>query len=680
MQTEFGKRKVQIENLLNAMELDKAYTKIEEYKILCPEDMDLLSFYCIYHLYCGNSEKSLQYAKRGVRRYPTSADMYYNLASVYEALGDLINCVKNYCIAGFFYKETVEHSEEMVAAIQQKIDYYLSVIRQKKAPENHNEKIKWECALDEFFCYEDDLWGIIAEYQSLERRSIGHFLWVGPWEKRYIGYVGKQLGGAFQENEYDLVKMKGEFLKVTPGIQYEINETEEYLLPIAVEKEYTVHNFLNENQEINVVQRPVKHFNYYRLRGKTSIVSSEKSYYGNPIPLVHGTNRKKLVLNIFVDGLTQEVFGDDLSEMAKYMPNTKRFFEKGVICTEAYSTAEWTYPTLAGMVSGLDTLHHKLFHSKYNTILPEDIPLLYEYFSEAGYYTAKIDGEWRSTPYYGYGRGIDRYVYQIQTHGARTEQELGDVIEHLRAFEETDQFLWICFGDLHDIADGFDFNTAVQTKLPVSLMEYEEEGITSVKQNYSEKKTEIYKEKLKYIDTYLGILYSYIESKYQEDEILISLFGDHGQGYLVPEGEHFLAKERSKVAFMFRGGKEAGICNELISTLDYTNILCKMAGIKVKEAPIQGQLPVFFGGDNEREYVIAESLHPGDPYQAAVHTKKFSVYYSNGENVRDDGRFHLKDEVIYAKTKNGMIFDDLSVIDKYHNILLERIAHLLIYE
>ena len=676
-----GEIKANIEMLLNDMRLNEALEEIETYKRMHPEDMDLLSYYCVYYLYSEDGERALKYAELGVRKYPTSADMHYNLACVYEYLNDFCNSIKHYCMAGFFYKEYKYDSQNIIEKLQSKIDLLVDLVKKENEIDLQTDDtgiIRNE-DLDELFSYERDLWGITGNVQSLDCKSIGNYLFVGTKEKRYIGYLGKQLDGVYGEADYNLMKMKGEFLKVSYGTNIKIPRNGEYLLPIATDKENTVHNFFNPHEDIMVIQKRNRHFNYYRIAGNTTVVSSTKCYYGKPIPLEHDSNRKKLVLNIFVDGLTQEVLGVENGEFERLMPNTWRFFQKGVICTQAYSTAEWTYPTLASFVSGLDVLNHKLFHSSYNTILPEDIPLLYEYFSEAGYYTAKIDGEWRSSPYLGYGRGLDRYVYQIQTHGSRTEQEFGDVLEHMEAFRETDQFLWVCFGDLHDIADGFDLNTAVQTKIPVSLMSYEEDGISSVKQNFSQNKINIYKEKVKYIDSYLGILYAFIESHYQDDEILISLFGDHGQGYFVPEGEHFLSKERSKIAFMFRGCGKTGRCDELISPTDYTSIMCKLAGISMRKAKIQGQLPKFFGGENERNYVITESLHPGDPYQAAIHTKEFTVFFTNGDLVRDDGRFCLKDEVIFGKTKSGEFLKDNIILEKYYKIFIKRIAHLLIY-
>ena len=57
------------------------------------------------------------------------------------------------------------------------------------------------------------------------------------------------------------------------------------------------------------------------------------------------------------------------------------------------------------------------------------------------------------------------------------------------------------------------------------------------------------------------------------------------------EDKHFLAKERSNIAFMFRGGaaEGKGIVEELMSNCDYSCILRKLAGVNLPEVPAEGR-------------------------------------------------------------------------------------------
>ena len=77
------------------------------------------------------------------------------------------------------------------------------------------------------------------------------------------------------------------------------------------------------------------------------------------------------------------------------------------------------------------------------------------------------------------------------------------------------------------------------------------------------------------------------------------------------------------MSMMFRGSEfPTGICDELISGTDYLPIMCHSANIPLKEyETISGKLPLFFGGQKEKEYTITEIIYPGDPYRACIRKK-----------------------------------------------------------
>lgn len=145
-----------------------------------------------------------------------------------------------------------------------------------------------------------------------------------------------------------------------------------------------------------------------------------------------------------------------------------------------------------------------MFHNTIDGELPQSVPTLTEYIKEKGYFTSKFDGDWRCIYSYGFARGCDQYVYQIQSMGARAEHEIINAIEHIETFKDTDQYLWMTVGDLHDIADGFDLSLAVQKNLTLDELEYEDVGKTSVKQNYSCGKRQRYKKTIQYFDMLFG--------------------------------------------------------------------------------------------------------------------------------------------------------------------------------
>ena len=108
--------------------------------------------------------------------------------------------------------------------------------------------------------------------------------------------------------------------------------------------------------------------------------------------------------------------------------------------------------------------------------------------------------------------------------------------------------------------------------------------------------------------------------------------------------------------------------------------MCTLAGISLKKnESIQGRLPKAFGGNDEREYTITESLHPGDPYQAEIVTKDYYIHFVNGSNVKTDGRVELKDYTITITTRAGKLVKNAELERKYTELVLDHIKRMLIY-
>ena len=663
-----GILKLLIQRGLESQELAQVKGWIEQYEMLCPKDLDLFSMKTIYELCVGDVEKALEYAKAGVRQYPCNADLRYNLGNAYEALNEWFLAWVEYNRANIIYNYCKDKK-----AAKMNLETIISDCRKQCElnPDDREHAGFEEMAASGFGLNE-------IGFRNPVRIIIGDYYWETESTKRYVGIYRDYFLRKYKGHG-NLVHLKGEFVEATEGTSYEIpSGTGEVLMPIACENDETRHKVVVGEKEYEVCQGYGVHFNYYRIPEGTRILSSGKSYYGKPIALQHKKERKKLVLNIFVDGLAQCVL--DKEKFEKNMPNTARFFEKGTICTRAYNTAEWTYPSIVNYVTGLDTPHHMLFHNILDGAMPQDYPTLPEYFHEQGYFTAKLCGNWRIIPTYGHARGYDQFIYQHQWVGYKAETMIGEVIDHIEAFKETDQFLWMSIGDLHDVADGIDMPNSVQSVLGIENCIAEETGPTSVKQEYSAVRSETYQVMLRRVDKLLKLLYEYLEEQYKDEEILVSLFSDHGQGYLVPLGEHFCAEQRSRVAFMFRGaGVEKQITDEVMSTSDYIKIMCKLANIEMKDLPIAGVLPKGFGGEG-REYALTESIHPGDVYNAAIYDEKHVFYFTNPFPVQNDGRFYLKQYETKLTDLQGHEVENEEVKEKYLNIILDHIAPLCIYD
>lgn len=678
------KLKKEIEQKFKYGKLEDVELLLEQYKQVHLKDRDLWFYECILAMMQGRLDDAQKIADRCVEKFPTCCEAYYYQASVYQMRNMIMESLKGYHTTvvlnrytKYLKQEILEDIKVQIADVQKKFEKLFN----QYVSENDIENIT---KVSVFLNRQKSAWGKDENMaRSVSNIIVGKEYWVTDDDLRYIGIYRAPLPQFIGTDNLSLPRTKAEFLKFKKkgNYNYVKGATDEYLLPVASAEANNIHTFKSENKEYKVKQLFPQHFNYYRVKNGIQIESMKQAYYGYPIPLEHKQGRRKLVLSFFVDGLAQEVINGD--DFEKLMPNTYKFFSKGTICTQAHSCSEWTYPSLATCVSGLDTLHHMMFHDKLDGELPKNSPTLIEYFKGKGYYTSKMDGEWRSIPSYGYARGLDQYVYQHQSMGARAEQEIMDVIEHLETFKETDQYLWMAVGDLHDVADGLDLSDAVQKNLTLEERELDELGVTSVKQNYSAKKTAMYKKTIQYFDMLFGFLYTYIENNYTDDEILISLFADHGQGYLIPTGKPFLSKERTKVAFMFRGANvKQQVTDEIISTADYLPIMCRLADIQYDTASIDGKLPKAFGGLEEREYTITESLHPKDVYRAVANARDYEIYFENSEKTDEEGRFLLGDYKVFGfyKDAENTPITDAELLKRYENIFLERIAEHIIYE
>ncbi len=660
--------KLLIQRGLDCRNLQEIGKLIAKYRERNPDDMDLVSMETICNLYCSDIDSALKYALEGVKKYPFSADMYYNLASVYEKQEDWYNALINYGKAWAIYTYIKDPRIKKLGLSQ-----LVSNCRRK-----YEEQDNGKFGITYYDIHRGNFWLDEAAFRDVNQQIVGGYFWESETEKRYVG-IYRDYFLRTKENNLDLVHMKGEFLKVIEGNEYYIKQTDtEVLLPIAVENNGTIHEIWDGEKRYKIFQEYSKHFNYYRLPAGAKVCSSMKTYYGNPIPLCQRADKKKLVLNIFVDGLAQYILNNE--DFERSMPYTAKFFNDGIVCKNAYSTAEWTYPSLANYITGVDTTHHMLFHNELESAIPKDYPTLAEYFQEKGYFTSAIGGNWRAIPNYGHARGYDQFVYQNESVGFKEEMLIGEVIDHIEAFKETNQFLWITIGDLHDIADELDLPNSVQSNMRLEERVQEEKSATSVKQNYSVLKIMAFKRMLKRVDMLLNILYQYLEINYEKEDIIVSLFADHGQGYMVRSDEHFMSKGRSNVAFMFRGAEiKAQKCDEIISTSDYIKIMCKLANIKMKDVKIDGVLPKAFGGEG-REYALSESIHPHDPYYAAIFAEDVNFYFENPFPVQDDGRFYLKEYNAWITDKQGNRISDWKKYNKYLNIIIEHIKPLLIYD
>ncbi len=171
----------------------------------------------------------------------------------------------------------------------------------------------------------------------------------------------------------------------------------------------------------------------------------------------------------------------------------------------------------------------------------------------------------------------------------------------------------------------------------------------------------VYGEQLKHVDSQLKYIYDYVLENYSEDEFVISLISDHGNGFNVDEGNYFICEQRMNVPLMVRGGEASRsiYCDEKMETVDYAHILTRLAGISDKRLEgMDGQLPVFFGGEKEKEYVFSQSLFPNRNYCAMILGKDYKFYIQSAGLVDHECRVSLENACVDLRNAEGESIED----------------------
>ena len=388
-------------------------------------------------------------------------------------------------------------------------------------------------------------------------------------------------------------------------------------------------------------------FSYFRLTETTRLTATGDAPYavGTPIRLGHSPDRKKLVLNLLVDGLSWNVARTRFPDC---MPNIARFFARGVIFDQHFSTSECTYPALPVIETGRYPLHTQVFNERDSHEIPLDFMTLSECMSDLGYY-ASAPMAASDSVYCGALRGYD--MLNVAAWKLPSAEMVDRAIMQLEAFDGTDQFLYLHTTDVHPWnAKGFKFYPAVETHLPLSERLFDiDENIASVRLPKLALYQEQFWQTLRHVDRSIGYLLSYIEEHFDEDEYIVNLYSDHGNSvFTTPFGNlvDVIAENSTRAVWMMRGAgvPQGVVSDELTSIADIYPTLGALCGFPVSP-DIDGNLPALFGG-TERDAVYSMSIFPGQTFKLAVRTHAHTLRIETPALVDEDGTVDFTNSAI----------------------------------
>ena len=384
-------------------------------------------------------------------------------------------------------------------------------------------------------------------------------------------------------------------------------------------------------------------FSFFRFSESATLHASADAPYavGTPIRLGHSPQRRKLVLNLFVDGLSWAVARP---YAATHLPNVMRFFSRGVIFDQHFSTSEYTLPAHPAIETGYYPHHTQIFNEKAGYELPLHMTTISEQMKEQGYYCAAPLACTNGISH-GILRGFDRLIASGWT--LNSVNAVDSAIRHLKAFDEADLFLFLLANDVHpyDALD-FKFDTAVETHMALSERIFNQKvPAAAVRLPSLYIHQEQYLERIRQVDRNLGQLFSYLETHFSEDEYLVNLYSDHGVSIFnnSTAAVDVISENSTHAAWMMRGAgvPEGVVVHDLTSTVDIYPTLGHLCGFPVND-DIDGRLPAIFGG-TARDAAYSMSMFPGQTYKLAVRNHEHVLRLETREVLDEDGTVDFTD-------------------------------------
>lgn len=634
-------------SLLDRMERrqydDEFLAGLVAYQAIYPASEKFDIFFARYALAHGNTEVALEYARAAEKKRPLNYLVWRLLAEVLTARRETTEALLYEGLCAAFYGDPISTTlprKDLAAS--------LAMLSKMMGLGNYAPFMSRWMVMGEK--------GLTARKHTL----MGDFLPVWPGEKP-VWWVGAYIEQEPLENKTWLVEQHAEdegFLERCgadfvfdfqraarePGT-LTVDEPEPVAIPLAG---------LTAGQRIDVRADEAEDsawlgkgtFSYFRFDGRAEVRSAEPFVYGAPIVLRHSRKRRRVVLNILLDGLCWK---EMIRQEYRYVPNLVRFFSQGIIFNDHFSVAEYTFPSLATIKTGMYPHRSHIFNERAAVELSPKYLTLSEQMKGLGYYCATLMGDGTGV-FCGCDRGFDRMI--VNPYALFTYVGVERVIRQLEAFDETDQYLFLHTTDTHPwSARTYQVPLAAQTRL---VLGDRLTGSATEKASVYLPATPLYQEAnrrgIAQADRSLGVLFDYLTAHYDEDEYIVQVFSDHGVP-IYDEAPDILSENQVGAALMMRGAgvPALGFVDELTSAVDLYPIMGHHAGFAVPNY-VDGNLPAALGGQ-AREYVASASVYPGQTYKLALRTKTHEFRLESKEAVDEDGTVDLSHAALGLYTR-----------------------------
>ena len=337
-------------------------------------------------------------------------------------------------------------------------------------------------------------------------------------------------------------------------------------------------------------------------------------------------------------------------------PHIDTLAAKGVLFERAFAHNPMTLPSHVNILTGATPLYHGV-HENSKSILAKDFFTLAEYLKEKGYSTGAFIGSFALDSRFGLNQGFDVYdkSYPSKTSSlSPPERNAGQVIQAALGWLEKQNLKWFLFIHLWDPHDPY-----------------------SPPQPFSATfKDDLYSGEVAYVDSELGKLFDYLESKELTKKTLIVLTGDHGEA-LGEHGElthdYFAYNSTLWIPLMIAApGISAARVDEYVCHIDLFPTVCDLLTLE-KPSFLQGVslLPLLKGGKIKKRAIYFESLDAyynrgWAPLRGFTEEKRKFIdsplpeYYNLEDDFNEQNNLVQKIDLERQKKKMKALMDGLS--------------------
>lgn len=620
---------------------DEYLALLAEYRKQYPDSEHIDIFAGYFALYYGDVKEALKLAEAAWKKRKCNLIIWQLLIECYDKLNMLPEKAKfqGYCRHVYGIEAEIYDDGEHVGQI-------LDNVTMSQNIGNYAPFLTWKAEIKDGKLHGQEVC-LGGEYVPWSTDKDGYRYWVGVFVNQEI-LNSKGLLLAREKNLPQFVDeyaadMTFEVAKSKSRQKYKFDpQGKKYIIPLAGNEASQEVEFVTSKKQYTATLGKWE-YSYYRVEEPVELKSDKEFVVGKPILLEHSPKRKKVVLNILVDALSWQAMKEQNYAL---LPHTMKFFSKGVIFNQHFSVAEFTFPSLTTIESGMYHHHTQVFSDSINMPLSSEYKVISEQMKDLGYYCVNIMG-CTSGLYTGAGRGYDRQI--INTYAQRAYDGVERTIQQLEAFGECDQFLFLHVMDVHPWPlNSISIPIATQTSLSLEdrLWKTKEE-LASVKMGYTPFYAHANMMGIQNTDRSLGVLFDYLESHYSDDEYVVQLYSDHGAS-VYDNYPNLTSSYQTGAAYMVRGAgvPAVGIVNELTSAIDIYQVMAKVHGFKAPDYT-DGNLPKVFGG-KEREYTISNSIYPGQPFKLSIRTAKYEFQLESKEIIDVDGTVDLTGSLMYV--------------------------------